>query len=187
MHPITTDHPAVNALPRAGAHLLIDKMTGRRYPAAPTGSWLLTSAPYGWCGIIVEQHRLPPAEMPEHSVIGHGISVNVGAHPSSFAWTRGRDGWDDRPTNPGHCRINAEGQTVLQFACRPLTTRPRRGQWQKAKENCLRFFPLPFRSTSTNDCCAKYEGTSRGACTQRAGVSASRRQRRRPPSRTGGC
>lgn len=95
----------MNILPRSGENLLIDKVTGARYPAAPTGSLLLTSAPFGWRGIIVEQHRLPPAEMPEHSVIGHGISVNVGAQPTSFAWSRGRDGWDDRPTNPGHCRI----------------------------------------------------------------------------------
>ena len=111
MHPITPDDPAANTLPRAGENLLIDKTTGRRYPAAPTGSLLLTSAPFGWRGIIVEQHRLPPAEMPEHSVIGHGISVNVGAQPTSFAWTRGRDGWDDRPTNPGHCRILTHGES----------------------------------------------------------------------------
>ena len=49
--------------------------------------------------------------MPEHSVIGHGISVNVGAQPTSFAWTRGRDGWDDRPTNPGYCRILTHGES----------------------------------------------------------------------------
>jgi hypothetical protein len=35
--------------------------------------------------------------MPEHSVIGHGISVNVGAQPASFAWARARNGWDDKP------------------------------------------------------------------------------------------
>jgi AraC family transcriptional regulator len=72
---------------------------------------LLTSAPFGWNGIIVEQHRLMPAEMPEHAVIGHGISVNVGARPTSFAWTRGRNGWDERPTNPGHCRILSNGES----------------------------------------------------------------------------
>jgi AraC family transcriptional regulator len=109
MHPIRDD-PAP-ALPRAGENLLIDKTTRRRYPAAPTGSLLLTSAPFGWNGIIVEQHRLMPAEMPEHAVIGHGISVNVGAGPTSFAWTRGRNGWDERPTNPGHCRILTNGES----------------------------------------------------------------------------
>jgi AraC family transcriptional regulator len=110
MYSSATDDP-FNALPRAGENLLIDKTTRRRYPAAPTGALLLTSAPFGWSGIIVEQHRLPPAEMPEHSVIGHGISVNVGAQPTSFAWTRRRDGWDDRPTHPGHCRILTHGES----------------------------------------------------------------------------
>jgi AraC family transcriptional regulator len=108
--PPTADDPAVIALPRAGENLLIDKTTGIRYPAAPTGSLLLTSAPFRWRGIIVEQHRLPPAEMPEHSVIGHGISVNVGAQPTSFAWTRGRHGWDDKPNRPGHCRLLTHGE-----------------------------------------------------------------------------
>jgi AraC family transcriptional regulator len=110
MQPITTDDAGFNALSRAGENILIDK-TGRRYPAASTGSLLLTSARFGWTGITVEQHRLPPAEMPEHSVIGHGISVNVGAEPSSFAWTRRRGGWDDRPTHPGHCRILTHGES----------------------------------------------------------------------------
>ncbi len=110
MYSVVTDDP-LNALPRAGDNLLIDKTTRRRYPAAPTGSLLLSSAPFGWSGIVVEQHRLPPTEMPEHSVIGHGISVNVGAQPTSFAWTRGRDGWDDRPTHPGHCRILTHGES----------------------------------------------------------------------------
>jgi AraC family transcriptional regulator len=50
-------------------------------------------------------------ELAEHSVIGHGISVNVGAQPGTFAWTRGRDGWKDRPTNPGHCRILTYGES----------------------------------------------------------------------------
>jgi AraC family transcriptional regulator len=110
MHPITPDDPAVNALPRAGENLLIDKTTGIRYPVARTGWLLLTSAPFGWRGIIVEQHRLPPAERPEHFVIGHGISVNVGTQPTSFAWTRGRHGWNDKPTNPGHCRLLTHGE-----------------------------------------------------------------------------
>jgi AraC family transcriptional regulator len=110
MEPACRDAPTVKAIPRAGENLLVDKATGRQYPAAPAGSLLLTSAPFGWRGIIVEQHRLPPAEMPEHSVIGHGISVNVGAQPTSFAWSRRRDGWDDRPTNPGHCRILTYGE-----------------------------------------------------------------------------
>jgi AraC family transcriptional regulator len=111
MHAITPDDPAFNALPRAGENILVDKTTRRRYPAASAGSLLLTAARFGWSGIIVEQHRLSPAEMPEHSVIGHGISVNVGAQPTSFAWTRRRGAWDDRPTYPGHCRIITHGES----------------------------------------------------------------------------
>jgi AraC family transcriptional regulator len=111
MHPIATNDASGTALPHAGENLLINKTTGQRRAAAPTGSLLLTSVPFRWRGIIVEQHRLPPMELPEHSVIGHGISVNVGALPSSFAWTRGRDGWKDRPTKPGHCRILTHGES----------------------------------------------------------------------------
>ena len=93
MRPIATDDASEAALPHAGEDLLINKTTGQRRAAAPTGSLLLTSVPFGWRGIIVEQHRLPPMELAEHSVIGHGISVNVGAQPGAFAWTRGRGGW----------------------------------------------------------------------------------------------
>jgi len=111
MHPIATDHASEAALPHAGENLLVIKTTGQQHAAAPTGSLLLTSVPFGWRGIIVEQHRLPPMELAEHSVIGHGISVNVGTQPGIFAWTRGRDGWKDRPTNPGHCRILTHGES----------------------------------------------------------------------------
>ena len=111
MHPIATDDASEAALPHAGENLLINKATGQQRPAAPTGSLVLTSVPFGWRGIIVEQHRLPPMELAEHSVIGHGISVNVGAQPGTFAWTRGREGWKDRPTNPGHCRILTHGES----------------------------------------------------------------------------
>ena len=89
MHLVSPNCAPVKTLPRPGENLLVDKRTGKPCPAAPAGSLLLTSAPFGWRGIIVERHRLPPAEMPEQSVIGHGISVNVGAQPTSFAWTRG--------------------------------------------------------------------------------------------------
>ena len=111
MHQVTTVDPTANALSRAAEHVLVDKTTRRRFSPASSDSLLLTSAPLGWSGIVVEQLRLPPAEIPEHSVIGHAISVNVGTKPTSFAWTRGRDGWDDTPTNPGHCRILTYGES----------------------------------------------------------------------------
>ena len=59
----------------------------------------------------MERHRLPPAELPEHTVIGHALSVDVGTQPTSFAWTRGRDGWHDRLSHPGHCRILTYGDS----------------------------------------------------------------------------
>ena len=111
MHLVSPDCPPVKTLPRPGENLLVDKRTGKPCPAAPVGSLLLTSAPFGWRGIIVERHRLPPAELPEQSVIGHGISVNVGQQPTSFAWTRGRNGWDEQPTVPGHCRLLTHGES----------------------------------------------------------------------------
>src|SRR5260370_1139395 len=39
-----------------------------------------------------------------------GTDVNGGAQPTSFAWTRGRNGWDDKPNNPGHCRLLTHGE-----------------------------------------------------------------------------
>jgi hypothetical protein len=56
----------------AGADVLVDTTTGARFPAAPTGSLLLSSAPLGWRGIIVEWHHLPPRELSQHYVISHG-------------------------------------------------------------------------------------------------------------------
>jgi hypothetical protein len=41
MHPIAMDDPSETALPHAGENLLINKMTGQRCAAAPTGSLLL--------------------------------------------------------------------------------------------------------------------------------------------------
>jgi hypothetical protein len=57
MHQVTTDDPTFNALSRAGEDILVDKTTRRRFSSASSGSLLLTSAPFGWSGIVVEQHR----------------------------------------------------------------------------------------------------------------------------------
>jgi len=111
MRQVTTADPTFNALSRAGEDILVDKTTRRRFSSASSGSLLLTSAPFGWSGIVVERHRLPPAELPEHTVIGHALSVDVGTKPTSFAWTRGRDGWHDRLSNPGDCRILTYGDS----------------------------------------------------------------------------
>src|SRR5882672_11025516 len=56
---------------RAGEDVLVDTTTGALFPAAPTGSLLLSSVPHGWRGIIVEWHRLPPRELSQHYVVGH--------------------------------------------------------------------------------------------------------------------
>ena len=93
----------------AGADVLVDTTTGAVFPAAPTGSLLLSSVPLGWRGIIVEWHRLPPRELSEHYVIGHGISVNTGPHPISFGWN-GRKGWRDGVINPGESHFLTHGE-----------------------------------------------------------------------------
>src|SRR5260370_31429444 len=64
-----------------------------------------------WGGVLLHADAAPAEEMPEHSATGHAISVNVGTKPTSFAWSRGRGGWDDRLTNPGHCRILTYGES----------------------------------------------------------------------------
>jgi hypothetical protein len=99
----------------AGADVLVDTTTGARFPAAPTGSLLLSSVPLGWRGIIVEWHHLPPRELSQHYVIGHGISVNTGAHPISFGW-KGRKGWRDSAINPGESHFLTHGQRVTDSA-----------------------------------------------------------------------
>lgn len=38
---------------------------------------LLSSEKAAWEGILVERHRQPACEIPEHSVLGHIISVHV--------------------------------------------------------------------------------------------------------------
>jgi AraC family transcriptional regulator len=94
---------------RSGEDVLVDTATGARFPAAPTGSLLLSSVPLGWRGIIVEWHRLPPRELPQHYVIGHGISVHTGAQPIPFGWN-GRKGWRDSVINPGESHFLPQGE-----------------------------------------------------------------------------
>jgi AraC family transcriptional regulator len=94
---------------RAGEDVLVDTTTGARFPAAPDGSLLLSSVPLGWQGVIVEWHRLPPRELSEHYVIGHGISVNTGADPIPFGWN-GPNGWRDGVINPGESHFLTQGE-----------------------------------------------------------------------------
>jgi hypothetical protein len=93
----------------AGEDVLVDTTTGALFPAAPTGSLLLSSVPLGWRGIIVEWHGLPPRELSQHYVTGHGISVNTGAHPIPFGWN-GRKEWRDSVINPGESHFLTQGE-----------------------------------------------------------------------------
>jgi AraC family transcriptional regulator len=70
---------------------------------------LLSSVPLAWRGIIVEWHRLPPRELSQHYVVGHGISVNTGANPIPFGWN-GRNGWRDSVINPGESHLLTQGE-----------------------------------------------------------------------------
>jgi hypothetical protein len=60
-------------------------------------------------GFLVEFHRLAPDELSEHSVIGHGMSVNAGAPPVPFGW-RGGNGWRDKVINPGGSHLLTHGE-----------------------------------------------------------------------------
>jgi AraC family transcriptional regulator len=74
---------------------LVDVTTGKPFSAASGGSVLLSSAPFGWRGIVVEWQRLHPQELPEHYIVGHGLTVSTGACPIPFGWKDGdkrRDG-----------------------------------------------------------------------------------------------
>ena len=62
----------------AGSIKLVDATNGKRLPHELP---LLSSAPFGWRGIVVEWHRLKPQEMPEHYVDGHGLAVSTGVNP----------------------------------------------------------------------------------------------------------
>jgi len=92
----------------AGENTLIDAKTGARFPAAPIGGLRHSSRPLGWRGVLVESHQLQPTELSQHTVIGHGMSVNMG--PSvPFGW-RGRGGWRDREIRAGESHLLTFGE-----------------------------------------------------------------------------
>jgi AraC family transcriptional regulator len=92
----------------AGEHTLIDAKTGASFPAAPRGSLRHSSRPLGWRGVLAESHSLQPTELSEHTVIGHGMSVNNGASVP-FGW-RGRGGWRDREIRAGESHLLTFGE-----------------------------------------------------------------------------
>ena len=94
---------------RAGESTLVNARTGERFPAGPPGAVVRSSGTAGWRGIVVESHRLEPRELPPHSVVGHGIGVNIGATSTTFGLKTGR-GWDDRVIHPGASHLLSYGQ-----------------------------------------------------------------------------
>jgi AraC family transcriptional regulator len=92
----------------AGENTLIDAKTGASFPAAPRGGLRHSSRPLGWRGVLVESHSLEPTELSEHTVIGHGMSVNMGASVP-FGW-RGRGGWRDREIRSGESHLLTFGE-----------------------------------------------------------------------------
>ena len=86
MHLVTPECRPVNTVPRAGENLLIDKTTGTPFPAAPTGSLCSPVCLWGGAASSWSSTALRRTELSEHSVIGHGMSVNVGARPVPFGW-----------------------------------------------------------------------------------------------------
>ena len=69
----------------------------------------MSSGPFGWRGIVVERHRLEPQELPEHYVIGHGVSVSTSTRPIPFGWRGGR-GWAEGVLNPSDCHLLTDGE-----------------------------------------------------------------------------
>jgi AraC family transcriptional regulator len=92
----------------SGEDTLIDAKTGTLFPAAPLGGLRYTSRPLGWRGVLVESHHLEPAELSQHTVIGHGMSVNMGASVP-FGW-RGGQGWCDRHLRTGESHLLTFGE-----------------------------------------------------------------------------
>jgi AraC family transcriptional regulator len=101
--------PTVNSHSQHSSDItLVDVTKGIPFPCAPPGSVLLSSVPFGWRGIIVERHRLEPQELPQHYVVGHGISVSTSKRPIPFGW-RGRRGWREGVLNPADFHLLTDG------------------------------------------------------------------------------
>lgn len=88
---------------------LIEAGSGKRFsPAAPEGV-LLSSAPLGWRGIVVERHRREAQELPESYVIGHGVAISTAKEPIPFGWRDGKT-WREAMWNPGDFHLVSHGE-----------------------------------------------------------------------------
>lgn len=108
--PISPDEKVSHNQKRDSEINLVNLATGKPFPCAPAKAVVLSSVSRGWRGIIVERHHLMPQEMPEHYVMGHGISVSTSQKPISFGWKDG-DRRRDGVLNPGdfHLLPHREG------------------------------------------------------------------------------
>ena len=93
---------------RVSGIALVDLTSGESFPCAPAGSVLMSSVPLGWRGIVVECHLLAPRELPEHYVVGHGVSVSTSKRSIPFGW-RGGKGWRAGVINPGEFHLLTHG------------------------------------------------------------------------------
>jgi len=89
---------------------LVNVANGQPFPCAPADAVVLSSVSLGWRGIIVERHHLKPQEMPEHYVIGHGISVSTSQRPIAFGWKDG-DRRREGVLNPGEFHLLPYGES----------------------------------------------------------------------------
>lgn len=104
---------------RSSAIRLVEAATGQTVPAAPNGAVLLSSAELGWRGLIVELHRLPPMEMPEHFVQGHRL-ITVSESPVEFEW-RENGRWRNKVLGPGTFSMQEHGTTNNPRWRKPFT------------------------------------------------------------------
>lgn len=87
---------------------LIERASGNKFPAAPEGTVLFSSANVGWSGITVELHRIPPLELPEHYVEGHRLLVQMGK-PARFEW-HDSSRWRQVVLKPGDFCLQTHGE-----------------------------------------------------------------------------
>lgn len=80
------------------SELVVSKKDGTCTPLFPFSEPTLTSKGSCWTGLLVEQHRMPPAEFPERVANTHQIAVHfrpatlgwfLGGHPQTVRVTRG--------------------------------------------------------------------------------------------------
>ena len=97
---------------------LIDYCTGRLFPSAPEGTVLYSSASAGWRSIMVESHRIPSTEFPEHYIKGHRLMVHIGA-PTTFEWKEGNQ-WRQTRLQPGDFCLQSHGEVNIPRWHNPL-------------------------------------------------------------------